>query len=194
MAKNQNRINVYFGRRSVEDQMLWEYLMENHGEDMAAWLKYYARMGIMNAHKAGRARPASSGAPGLLMKPQPITPSQPQKEEEHSSEPVVVEVRERASSIDVLNADEAAVVKMPTVEEIPSSPASSFIQAENAEAAEPAVQEVQKETKDALDVLNHLDDIVVDNVAKNHEQKLSRFIPVEDDEDVLGLIKGERGR
>lgn len=175
--------------------MLWEYLQENHGDDMAVWLKYYARLGIMNAYKTGRTRPVSSGAPGLLMKPQPInTQPQSQEEDENNARPVTVKARELPSTAEngIVDVDEITVVQMPgTVEKIPSFPASSAIQAENAISVE---SKDKKEERDALDILNHLDDIVVDNAAKNHEQKLSRFIPVEDDEDVLGLIERERGK
>ncbi|SHN86370.1 MULTISPECIES: hypothetical protein [Desulfitobacterium] len=185
MAKNeQKRINTYFGR-SVEDQMLWEYLQEHHTNDMATWLKYYARIGIMNTYKSGRTRLVAPNVPSLPVKPQPISP-QVQSPEEGEGEllsPVVktktISITKDSAIVDV-DAGEITVVETPTMGK---RPASSATRAESADLTD---------QNDALDILNDLDIVIGEvDTAKNLEQRLSRFIPVEEDEDVLKLIRKE---
>lgn len=182
--KEQKRINTYFGR-SVEDQMLWEYLQEHHANDMATWLKYYARIGIMNTYKSGRTRLVAPSVASLPVKPQPISPQvqSPEEREDELLSPVVKTktalITKDAAIVDV-DAEDITVVETPIMEK---QPASSATRAERADFMN---------QNDALDILNDLD-IVINEVdtAKNLEQRLSRFIPVEEDEDVLKLIRKE---
>lgn len=180
--KEQKRINTYFGR-SVEDQMLWEYLQEHHTNDMATWLKYYARIGIMNTYKSGRTRFVAPSVPSLPVKPQPISPQvqSPEGGEGELLSPVVktTSITKDAAIVDV-DAKDITVVETPTME---NQPASSATRAESADLTD---------QNDALDILNDLDIVIGEvDTAKNLEQRLSRFIPVEEDEDVLKLIRKE---
>lgn len=89
MARSkERRINAYFGR-TVEEIELWEFLLENYPEDMAAYLKYYARLGMMQVlgeKGLESTKPSANQAKKRTRKKpqQPIQSASPSREKERS--------------------------------------------------------------------------------------------------------------
>lgn len=138
MARSkERRINTYFGR-TVEENELWEFLLTNHPDDMAAYLKYYARLGMLQELN-NTSKPLAKRSRKKNQEAIPKTPISPEK----------------VKSPQILKEDEV-----------------------------PPVSEVEP--------LDDIELIIQDgDPSKKIELGFSRFIPEEDDEEILELLKNQ---